>query len=174
MPLNALPDSFRTSRLEAERLSPDHLADLIEFHRDVDVMAHLGGVRDEQQTAEYLSRNLEHWAEHGFGVWILRERAGSQPIGRGILRYLTLDGKRELEIGFAFYPAFWGRGLATEIATRCAELAWHDLAAESLVGVTTPANTASQRVLQKVGLQFEREVVVEEATYVLYRGGRDS
>lgn len=96
-----VPESFRTARLEAERIAPAHLTDLIEFHRDPDVMGQLGGIRDEQQTFQYLSRNLEHWVEHGFGVWVLRERGGSDLIGRAILRYLPLEGTREIEVGFA-------------------------------------------------------------------------
>ena len=46
------------------------------MHRDPAVMAQLGGVRDEAQTAAYLARNLQHWADYGFGLWILRERGG--------------------------------------------------------------------------------------------------
>lgn len=165
----SLPESFRTARLDAERLAPHHLVDLIEFHRDPNVMAELGGIRDEEQTSEYLSRNLDHWAEHGFGVWVLRERGGSEFIGRAILRYLPLQGVSELEIGFALYPRFWGRGLATEVAETCAALAWRDLDAPSLVGVTAPLNHASQRVLLKVGLNYEREVSAEGTRYLLYR-----
>ena len=165
----AVPESFRTARLEAERIAPDHLADLIEFHRDPDVMAELGGIRDEEQTSQYLTRNLAHWVEHGFGVWVLRERGGSELIGRAILRYLPLQGTSEIEVGFALYPQFWGQGLATEVAETCTALAWGDLGATSLVGVTTPANRASQRVLLKVGLHYEREVVIEATHCWLYR-----
>ncbi|MGH0028712.1 MAG: GNAT family N-acetyltransferase, partial [Myxococcota bacterium] len=166
----SLPETFQTTRLEAERLAAHHLADLIEFHRDPGVMAELGGVRDEEQTSRYLSRNLEHWAEHGFGVWMLRERGGgSGCIGRAILRYLPLDGVNELEIGFALYPRFWGRGLATEVAEACTAFAWRDLDAPSLIGVTTPANHASRRVLCKIGLHFEREIEMEETRCLLYR-----
>jgi RimJ/RimL family protein N-acetyltransferase len=151
------------------RLAPRHLADLIEFHRDPKIMAGLGGVRDEEQTSQYLSRNLDHWAEHGFGVWMLRERGGSAFIGRAILRYLPLQGISEIEIGFALYPQFWGRGLATEVAQTCAAFAWRDLGAPSLVGVTAPVNRASQRVLIKVGFHYEREIVLEGTRCCLYR-----
>ncbi len=48
-------------------------------------------------------------------------------------------------------------------------LARGELGVESLVGVTTPANRASQRVLLKLGLQYEREVLIEETRCFLYR-----
>jgi RimJ/RimL family protein N-acetyltransferase len=164
-----VPESFRTARLEAERLAPHDLADLIEFHRDPDVMAELGGIRDEEQTSQYLFRNLDHWVDHGFGVWVLRERGRFDVIGRAILRYLPLQGIREVEVGFALYPQFWGRGLATEVAETCTAIAWRDLGARSLVGVTTPTNRASQRVLLKIGFHYERDVVIEETRCFLYR-----
>ena len=168
----SVPDSFRTARLEAQRLAPHHLDALIALHRDPRVMAELGGVRDLEQTRDYLARNLRHWDEHGFGVWMLRERGGSEPIGRAILRYLELDGAREVEVGFALHARFQGRGLGTEAGEACCEIAWGDLAVDSLVGVTTPANAASQRVLEKIGLEHERDVVVEGDSYRLYRASR--
>lgn len=169
-----VPESFRTARLQAERLAPHHQAELVEFHRDPRVMAELGGIRDEEQTDQYLSRNLDHWQEHGFGVWVLRWKDGSEFIGRAVLRYLPLEGRREVEVGFALYPRFWGQGLATEVGNACAAIAWNDLGVESLVGVTTPSNHASQRVLLKLGLHFEREVVVDQSPYLLYRADASS
>ena len=77
-----------------------------------------------------------------------------------------------MEIGFALYPRFWGRGLATEVAETCAALAWRELGVPSLVGVTTPANRASQRVLLKVGLHYEREILIEGTRCFLYRANR--
>jgi RimJ/RimL family protein N-acetyltransferase len=165
----SLPESFRTSRLEAERLARHHPADLIEFHRDPNVIAGLGGIRDEEETSQYLGRNMDHWEEHGFGVRVLRERGGSESIGRAILRYLPLRGISEVEIAFALYPQFCGQGFATEVAEACAALASRELGTPSLVGVTTPVNRASQRVLVKVGLHYEREIVMEGTRCLLYR-----
>ena len=164
-----VPESFRTPRLQAERLALHHLDDLIRFHRDPAVMAELGGVRDEHQTEQYLSRNVDHWVKHGFGVWVLREIDGSEVVGRAILRYLPIEDINEIEVGFALYPRLWGRGLATEVAETCLALARSELRAESLVAVTTPANRASQRVLLKLGLHYERELLIEETRCFLYR-----
>ena len=164
-----VPESFRTARLHAERLAPHHLHDLIRFHRDAAVMAELGGVRDEHQTAQYLARNVDHWVKHGFGVWVLRELDGSEVVGRAALRYLPLEGVNEVEVGFALYPRLWGQGLATEVGEACIQFGRSKLGAESLVGATTPANRASQRVLVKLGLHYDREVLIEETRCLLYR-----
>lgn len=139
------------------------------MHADPEVMAHLGGVRDDEQTATYLARNLQHWADFGFGLWILHEAGGDDPIGRAVLRHLDVDGVDEVEVGYAFYPPFWGHGLATEVATACLGFARHELGLESVVAVTSPANFASHRVLRKAGFVHEREFMWEGAVCSLFR-----
>lgn len=139
------------------------------MHCDPAVMAQLGGVRDEDRTAAYLARNLRHWAQYGFGLWILRALGGGDPIGRAVLRHLDVEGVDEIEVGYAFYPAYWGRGLATEVATACLARGREHLRLATIVGVTTPGNLASQRVLLKVGLAYERDFVHEDARASLFR-----
>lgn len=163
--------NFSTARLSAERLTADHLPEVQRMHRDAAVMAHLGGVRDDAQTAAYLARNLQHWADYGFGLWILRELAskGGDPVGRAVLRHLLVEGVDEVEVGYAFYPAFWGRGLATEVATACLALGRRELRLSTIVAVTSPGNRASQHVLRKVGLAYERDFMNEGALCSLFR-----
>jgi ribosomal-protein-alanine N-acetyltransferase len=168
-PTMTVPEEFVTTRLRVERLTSGHLSALERFHCDTAVMAELGGVRDEQQTFEYLSRNLRHWQEFGFGVWMLREIEGAEIVGRAILRHLDLEGVDEVEIGFALYSKLWGRGLATEIGEACVAVARRELGIQSLVGITTLHNHASQRVLAKLGLAREREVDVEGTPCLLHR-----
>jgi RimJ/RimL family protein N-acetyltransferase len=163
------PDSFTTARLRAERLTPDHLGEVQRMHRDSAVMAHLGGVRDDEQTAAYLARNLAHWANYGFGLWILRDSDGGDPIGRAVLRHVDIEGVDEVEVGYGFYPSHWGRGLATEVTVACLELGRRHLHLTSIVAVTSPANLASQHVLQKAGLVHERDFVHEGAPSSLFR-----
>jgi len=139
------PDSFSKIRLQTERLTSDHLSEVLRMHRDPAVMAHLGGVRDDDQTAAYLARNLQHWADYGFGLWILRERGGGEPIGRVVLRHLFVEGVDEVEVHLG-----------------------------TIVAVTSPTNLASQRVLEKVGLVYEREFIHEGALSALFRARASS
>ncbi|HTR21082.1 MAG TPA: GNAT family N-acetyltransferase [Gemmatimonadales bacterium] len=162
-------DAFTTARLRAERLTPEHLSEIRRMHRDPAVMRHLGGVRDDAETAVYLARNLQHWADYGFGLWILRERGGGEPIGRAVLRHLLVDAVDEIEVGYAFYQPFWGQGLATEVTLACLALGRRELTRTSFVAVTRPSNLASQRVLQKAGLAYEREVIHGGEPHCLFR-----
>ncbi|HEY6223250.1 MAG TPA: GNAT family N-acetyltransferase [Gemmatimonadales bacterium] len=166
---DAFPDRFTTARLQAERLTSDHLAEVRRMNSDPAVMEHIWGVRTEEQTAAYLTRNLRHWTDYGFGLWILRERGGGEPVGRAVLRHLVIDDVDDVEVGYAFYRPYWGRGLATEIAGRCVDLARHELGLATIVAITDPANRPSQRVLEKVGLSYERDCVVEGHVAALFR-----
>ena len=164
-----MPDSFTTARLQAERLTAEHLPEIRRMHGDAVVMEHLRGVRDEAGNAAYLARNLQHWSEHGFGLWILRELGGGPPVGRAVLRHLLVEGVDEVEVGYAFYPAFWGKGLATEIATACLALGREKLQLTTIVAVTSLTNSASQHVLRKVGLAYERDFIEDGKVLALFR-----
>lgn len=167
-------DTFTTSRLVAERLAPAHRDEIHRMHQDPHAMAMLGGVRDEAKTQEYLDRNLAHWDEHGFGLWILRDRATGEMIGRGLLRHLAVEGEDHIETGYAFYRPWWGKGLATEIARKCVDLGFERLQLDAIVGLTTPANTASQHVLKKVGMVLDREYDHAGIPHVLFRVTRQT
>lgn len=160
---------FATRRLIGEELTADHFAELCRMHQDADVMATLGGLRDEASTREYLERNLASWREHGMGVWVVRDRSSGEIAGRSVLRVLELDDVQEVELGYALYPAWWGQGLATEIAEECVRLADQELGLSSVVALTLPTNLKSQRVMTKAGLVFDRELAWRGGPHVLYR-----
>jgi RimJ/RimL family protein N-acetyltransferase len=168
-PIGLAPSSFSLRRLRAERLTEAHLPDLLRMHRDGRMMALMGGARSEAETAEYLDRNLAHWAEHGFGIWFLREPASGRVVGRAGLRHLTVEEVNEVELCFALVPEFWGRGLATDAARACVAIGRDWLGLPSLVGLALPANIASQRVLRKAALVLERKVMHAGATHLLFR-----
>jgi ribosomal-protein-alanine N-acetyltransferase len=165
------PDSFETARLRAERLRPSHLDHIRAMHSDPVQMATLGGVRDEAETAAYMTRNLRHWAERGFGVWLLRDRTDEAVVGRALLRHLPVDGVDEVEVGYSLVPACWSRGLATEIADACLAHGRDRLGLSGIIGLTLPDNARSRRVLEKIGMNLEREVIHGGLPHLLYRSG---
>jgi ribosomal-protein-alanine N-acetyltransferase len=136
---------------------------------DAQFMAMLGGVRDSAGTVAYLETNVRHWSDHGFGMWMLRDAATGAVVGRAILRHLDVAGVDEVETGYGFMPEHWGRGLATEIAEACVRIGFNQLQLPSIVAVTTPANLASQQVMRKAGLTYERDIVHAGVPHLLYR-----
>jgi RimJ/RimL family protein N-acetyltransferase len=163
------PEDFTTARLTAERLTAAHAQEIHRMHQDALVMKEIGGVRTPAQTASYMTANLEHWTKHHFGLWILRDAATGAMAGRAVLRHLVVDGTDEVEVGYAFYEPFWGRGLATEITTACLSFGFNELGFGTIVAVTSPTNFASHHVLRKCGLAFEKTFDRDHIRSYLFR-----
>jgi RimJ/RimL family protein N-acetyltransferase len=163
------PPTFSLRRLFAERLTDAHLPLLRRMDNNTEMMARLGGIRSDAETKAYLERNLAHWAQHGFGIWILRDPTTGRVMGRAGLRHLTVEAAEEVELVYALLPEFWGRGLATDAARACVTIGREWLGLPSVVGLTTPDNLASQRVLLKASLTPEREVVHGGRAHVMFR-----
>jgi RimJ/RimL family protein N-acetyltransferase len=168
-PREIAPATFSLRRLFAERLMDAHLPFLRRMDNNADMMASLGGIRSDAETKAYLERNLAHWAEHGFGIWILRDPTTGRVMGRAGLRHLTVETTDEVELAYALLPEFWGRGLATDAARACVTIGREWLGLPSVVGLTTPDNLASQRVLFKASLSPERELVHGGVGHILFR-----
>jgi RimJ/RimL family protein N-acetyltransferase len=166
---------FRTERLTAERLSADHLADLVPLHLDPEVCRHLGGVRSPAETEGYLKANLAHWDEHGFGLWVVRTLDG-RFAGRAGIRHVEVEGAPEIEIAYTFRRDLWGQGLATEAAQALVAIWRERRLSRSLVGIVDLPHTASRRVMEKIGLVYERDATYHDSDVALYRlsaPGRD-
>ena len=162
-------DTFLTPRLAAERLRDSHLADLRRMHADEKVMATLGGVRGEAETLALLDDNIEHWARHGFGLWIFCDRSSGEFAGRGGLRHVEIEGTDEVELAYALLVPYWGRGLATEMGAAILEVGCDRIGLEDIVCFTTTANRASRRIMEKLGFRYERDFERAGLPHVLHR-----
>ena len=158
-------DAFRTDRLLAERLREEHIGEIQRIHLDPNVMATLGGLRSDEESAHYLRDNLDHWYRYGYGMWVFRDRAHGRFVGRAGLRNTHVGGNDEVELAYALMADYWGRGLATEIL----KLAFERLDLDDIVCFTLPTNRASQRVMEMAGFEYERDVVHAGTPHVLYR-----
>ena len=163
------PRAFSLRRLHAERLIEAHLPVLRRLHGNAQVMATLGGVRTAAETAASLERNLAHWDRYGFGIWVLRDSATGRVAGSAGLRHRQVEGAAEVELRCALFPEFWSRGLATDAARACVTIGRDWLGLSSMVALTGRENVASQRMLAKAGLRFEREVMQLETPQLLFR-----
>ena len=130
---------------------------------DLDAMASLLGdpavmefyprpkTRDEAQ--RWIVWNTSNYAEHGYGLWIIETTAGDF-VGDCGLTWQSVNGVRMLEVGYHVRRELQGRGYATEAAAACRDFARDALGLTDLVAIIHPANTASQRVAEKIGLRY--------------------
>jgi len=106
----------------------------------------------EVQIERMISRILAHWQEHGYGLWAVEQRTTGALLGRCGLQLITETD--EVEIDFILDPGYWGQGFATEAGLASLNFGFAQLNLAEVVGIVHPENLASQRVLQKLGMQF--------------------
>jgi len=161
-------DRLQTERLVMHRPAPGDLDDLARLRLNPAAMATVGGGRSVEDSKAYLDTMMSHWVTHGFGWWIARETSGTM-VGYAGLRHFECEGRAEIELGYALAPEYWGRGLGTELALACIADGRGRMPLDSVVAITLPTNRASQRVMEKAGLRYERDIVHAGQPHVLYR-----
>jgi GrpB-like predicted nucleotidyltransferase (UPF0157 family) len=159
--------------IETERLllRPKMLEDLPFMNRlfsDPAVTRYLGDgkPRSLERVRQMLLAHMEHERVYGFSLWLACERAGGEPVGDCGL--MPLDGGPEVEVGYRFVPAVWGRGYATEGAAAALRHGFDVAGLEEIVAVAKPENRASRRVMEKIGMTYEGRCVYYQSDVVRY------
>jgi RimJ/RimL family protein N-acetyltransferase len=169
-------DRVDTERLIGERPSTERVDELcvLMLHPDVLRTTWFG---EEPATRSHivdkLTGDIEHWDRYGFGPWLLYDRATGELVGRGGLKHTIATGIDEVEIGWSIHPDRWGEGLATELARASVRTAFEELDLDEVIAYTATDNVASWRVMEKAGMEFDREIVAVGLPHVLYRARRD-
>ncbi|MFE1317541.1 GNAT family N-acetyltransferase [Kitasatospora phosalacinea] len=153
---------LRTDRLALRRFSPADLPAVTALCGDPEVMRYIDDGRPippGRVADELLPGLLREYAElpDGLGCWALE--ASGHFLGWAALRPPHSVGLEEadgLELGYRLLPAARGRGYATEAVSALVGAAFGELRAERVVATTMTVNTASRRVLERVGLRHVR------------------
>jgi ribosomal-protein-alanine N-acetyltransferase len=159
------PCWLTTDRLGLRRFRTTDLSWLSSLYADPDVTRYLGGPKTEAQVKEILAaRILDYYEAHpGLGIWMTIERATGAPVGFHLIN--NIQGESIIQVGFGLTKSAWGRGFATEMAAALLRYAFMDLELESIAGMASLANVASQRVLQKIGLHRHGERAFPHPAY---------
>lgn len=151
--------ALETARLRIRRLGPDDAAFILELLNDPSFIRNIGdrGVRDLEGARGYIMRSSGASHErHGYGLDLVELKATAEPAGIcGLLRRDYLD---DPDIGFAFLPRFTGHGYAVESATAVVERARSVLELPRILAIVSRGNERSIRVIEKIGLRYERMI----------------
>ena len=157
-----------TERLTLRPLTLDDIEWFAAMRGDADIMRYIGanGAVPRQVAEERLDRHVACWNERGLGMFGARQHGEEAPVGWAGLQ--PLEGTDEIEVGYAFAKPWWGRGFATEAATALVRWGFEELGLERIVAVAYPENEPSRRVMDKLGMRFERRQLVHEMDSVYY------
>ncbi|GAB4034789.1 GNAT family N-acetyltransferase [Spirosoma gilvum] len=150
---------FETDRLLLQKFTVEDAAFILELLNTPAWLRFIGdrGVRTLGDARQYiLDGPLRSYEQHGYGPYLVRLKEVDQPIGMcGLFKRDTLE---DMDIGFAYLPDHIGKGYGLEAATAVMTFARDVLKASRIVGVVDPKNANSIRLLEKLGLHFERAV----------------
>lgn len=92
--------------------------------------------------------------ERGHAMWAIDSKASGAFLGQCGL-YLAERKGPEIEIAYHFMETSWNQGYATEAARAVLGYGLGPLALDSIIALVMPANVASCRVVEKVGMRFQ-------------------
>ena len=125
----------------------------------------------DERVQEFVARQCENWEKHRICLWKLLPKDGETLMGICGLQHLP-EGP-DVEIGWWLAPSFWGQGLATEAARHALVYGFEVSKLERIVAVAQAANRDSLRVMERIGMRFEREAVHKGIRVVLYAIARE-
>jgi RimJ/RimL family protein N-acetyltransferase len=159
---------IETERLILEPLNASRLEDFVALTAQPDAMRYWGpgGPYTSDAAERNFAASLVRLSGHGFGRRWVVAKANGAGLGFTETKYFGRScddvSPDEVEIGWMLTPSVWGQGYATEAGSAVRDEAFDRLGLESIVAVHHPENAASGRIMEKLGMAFERDVVARD------------
>ncbi|MGJ5043730.1 MULTISPECIES: GNAT family N-acetyltransferase [unclassified Bradyrhizobium] len=143
-----------TERLTLREWRDDDRAPFAAMSADPAVMQFLRALPTRQDSDRWIDFQIAHQAAHGFGFWVVEDRATGTFLGATGLFRVAFDAPftPAVEIGWRLARAAWGRGIATEAARASLTFGFDELGLHEIIAYAAPANQASQNVMRKLGM----------------------
>ena len=152
-----------TERLNLRWLTTDDVPFLFDLLNDPLWYRFIGNSEVEtlKDASIYLQKRLlSLYQRLGFGLYAVDLKETGQPIGIcGLIKRDSLD---DVDIGFAFLPAFRGQGFGLESTIATIEYGWTHFHLSRIVAITHPENLKSKLLLEKAGLRYDKEIKNED------------
>lgn len=152
-----------TERLTLRELTEEDAGFMLKLLNEPSFLRFIGdrGVRTVEDARRYLREGpISSYKRFGFGLYLVELRDAQTPIGIcGLVKREALD---DVDIGFAFLPAFWSKGYALESAAAVMRYAQDVTGLNRIAAIVSPDNERSIGVLHKLGLRFERLIAWPE------------
>lgn len=159
---------FETDRLILRRFTEDDAVLLLKLNNDPEVLKYLHEpVLESEEKAKEIIRDiiLPQYA-FNLGRWAIHKKDDHQFVGWCGLKFRSeLD---EIDLGYRFLKSAWGNGYATETASRTLDHGFNSLHLNIITGRAHIENIASIKVLEKIGMKFVNEEVVDNCPVRTY------
>ena len=149
--------NLSTDRLNIRELTTDDAPFILRLLNEPSFIHFIGdkGVRDIEGGRQYiLNGPIASYQQHGFGLYLVTRK--TDDLSLGICGLLKRDSLSHVDIGFAFLPEFWNKGYAFESASAVMDYGKDVLKLTRIIAITNKDNDASAKLLEKLGLRFDR------------------
>ncbi len=164
---------LETARLIIRPFTLDDLETLIELRSDEEVMKYLGGA--QMKSRELCERRLQFYVECdeklGYGMSLMYLKSSGELVGWSGLQPLEDTG--ETEVGYALKKTFWRQGLGFECAKAWLTYGFNNLGLKRIVAITVPQNLGSRRIMEKLGMTYEKTEEFRGMECVVYAISRN-
>ena len=153
--------SLTTERLKIRKLATTDAAFVLRLLNEPSFLQFIGdkGVRSLDDARQYiLTGPITSYQKHGFGLYLVSLKSDNTPLG--MCGLVKRDSLKDVDIGFAFLPEFWKQGYALEAATAVMTYGKDVLKLPRIVAITNKDNYASGKLLEKLGLRFDRMITL--------------
>ncbi|MBT8266144.1 MAG: GNAT family N-acetyltransferase [Muriicola sp.] len=147
---------IETERLLLREITFDDQEVLFKLHSDPEVQKYTGEpvVTSMEEMKKAIELRIMNYKKYGYGRWATVLKSGKQFVGWAGLAYLPEFD--EVDLGYRFLPEYWGSGLATEASNAILNYAFDVLKLDKIVAIAMKENKASIRVMEKVGMEFDK------------------
>lgn len=145
---------LETARIGLRYLAEDDFEPMFRLTGDADSLKYMGDGKPltAEKTRRWIAVSQENYAKLGYGALAVIDRASGQFAGiAGFIRSEDATPPDEGEFIYALLPEYRGKGLATEIAAALVEYGFRRLGFKRVLATIDPANSASMRVVEKLG-----------------------
>ena len=171
---------FETERLVVRRFSENDHDNFFSVNGSEEVMRYIRPAKTKEECDEFLLQVIAYSEkEKLFGRWAVENKESKEFVGSFAL--IPVEGKDQMQLGYALKPEHWGKGYATELTVAGLEYVFSKTAIDPIYAYTESVNLPSQRVLLKAGFMpngnsaaGEKEVAafkLSKADYLQRRAG---
>jgi len=159
---------IETERLYLRKFNIEDVKWLANIYADIEVMRYIaaGAVIHENLVKKGIERRISNYSEWKYPEGVILNKSDFKPIGH--CGFGLLQDKSDIEIAYLIDKPYWGKGYATEIASAMLNYGFDKINYKRVVGIVYPQNSASAKVLKKIGMEYEKEKELWGISFQLY------
>ena len=151
---------IETDRLVLTPMSLDDAAFVYELVNSKEWIENIGqrNVHSIEEAAQYIQdKMINHYSKHGYGNYLMSKKSDGTKVG--CISLYNREDVEGVDIGFALLPEYMKQGFAYEGANKIKSIAKNSLKLSGITAFTTKENIGSQKLIEKLGLLFNKTIL---------------